>query len=593
MEFDYIRLIIETAVACLIYIAVMGVILLVFKRGWLQEYPREVRTKYLEIHTEVNPKKNWVYILRLLIKKGLALCILVSVMLIVAGTTEYAPLFLVENVIWIPAVWLFITVCEMLVLDMGMIGYCKKMRLPDTAEWNDEYRGIGKKALLDGGLGILFGIVVYCVVFGIMFGAAMLDIKASEERLAQYEEEFGITSNKFTYVESFANSRTKEDKTPTLKVKEWWKDTGEDETIEENDGYLVKEEEEKEKAGLQDVNAGRELVRERPVLKGESLWSIAEGIYGDPFKWAELYEVNKDVIGEDAGCLFKGQILQIPEAEDYDAPYLYSDYETCYRYATDEVFEWEGIEPYIDPDCGYEIQTAMFYYAYPEGEGEQFKICYPRLVSHNGKDVSAVNAGIRERAMRMADELLINRSQELKDNLKYDDRYDIEWTRSTVNYVITYLDENVISVVFQDYTFTGSIYGEYIALRSYVADINTGMRYKNADLLQGTDDMQLANLLYDDMLTQHEDSEFETRMFEVVLTPQLMAETLETNTMIDGRHFMNVFLTKDGVGFGLSYRVGEEVDGSYSIMRGWTKTILLKEQVEAYMTDAPVWGFIM
>ena len=197
MEFDYIRLIIETTAACLIYIVVMGVILLIFKRGWLQEYPREVRTKYLEIHTEVNSKKNWIYVLRLLIKKALALCIFVAVMLAVAGTTEYAPIFLVENVIWIPAIWLFITVCEMLVLDMGMIGHCKKMRLPDTEEWNDEYRRIGKKALRDGGLGILFGIVVYLVVFGVMFAVAMLDIKASEARLAQYEEEFGITSNKF------------------------------------------------------------------------------------------------------------------------------------------------------------------------------------------------------------------------------------------------------------------------------------------------------------------------------------------------------------------------------------------------------------
>lgn len=42
---------------------------------------------------------------------------------------------------------------------------------------------------------------------------------------------------------------------------------------------------------------------------------------------------------------------------------------------------------------------------------------------------------------------------------------------------------------------------------------------------------------------------------------------------------MNIFLNKDGIGFSLSYRVGQKIDGSYSIMRGWTKTILKKEQV--------------
>lgn len=583
IEFDYTRLIIETVAACLIYIAVMGIILWVCGQRWLQEYPYEVRTKYLEMHPEVKSWQNKVYVLKLFIKKVIALCIFVASMLVASQTTDYAPMFILENVIWVPVIWLAITVFEVFVFDMGIIGHCKKVRLRDTEEWNEEYRGICKKALLDGVFGILFGIVVYGVVFGVMFAASMLDIKASEARLAKYKEEWGMTSNVFPYVESFVDSRTKSEKMPTLKVKELG---GE---LEETGGYPKEEKE--EDAGLQDVNAGRELVRERPVLKGESLWSIAEGIYGDPYKWIELYEVNKNVIGEDAGRLYRGQILQIPEQDDCYDRYFYADYETCYADATQEAFQWEGIEPYIDPDCGYEIQTAMFYYTYPEGQGEQFKICYPRLVAHNGKDVSAINAGIRERAMRMADELLVNRSGELTDSLLHDERYSTEWTRSTVNYVITYLDSDVISVVFQDYMFTGSIYGEDIAMRSYVADINTGIRYKNADLLKNTEDMQLADLIFEDMLAQHEDSEFETKLFNVVLTPQLMAETLQTNMMIDGRHFMNVFLTKDGVGFSLSYRVGQDIDGSYSIMRGWTKSILLKEQVEAYMTDAPVWEY--
>lgn len=344
--------------------------------------------------------------------------------------------------------------------------------------------------------------------------------------------------------------------------------------------------EEYPKYQTEDVNSGREIVRERPVLKGESLWSIAEEIYGDPYKWINIYEQNKDVIGEDPGTIYRGQFLEIPE----DNNYFYSDYEKCYEDAIAETFHWEGIEPYIAPDCGYEIQNCIFYYTVPEGEGEQFKICYPKLVAHNGKDVSAVNAGIRERAMKMADELLVNRSQDLSDSLLYDERYSTKWTRSSVNYVITYLDEDVTSVVFQDYMFIGSILGGDISMRTYVADINTGIRYKNEDLLKNMDDLYVANLIYEDMLLQHADSEYETMIFEEVLTPHLMAEALQTNGTIDGRHFMNIFLTKDGIGFSLSYRVGQKIDGSYSIMRGWTKTILINEQVVNYMSDAPVWG---
>ena len=592
IEFDYTRLIVETAITCLLYGIIMTFVLLVFKKGWLQEYPRAVREKYLEMHQDVKIKKNWVYILKLFLKKIIAMSIYIVTMLFVAQTAKYSDIFISENMILVPVIWLVITVFEMLVLDIGIIGHVKKIRLPGTEECSAEYRKVGKKALLDGGLGLLFGIVVYYVMFAVFMIIMTLSIKAEKALIAQYEKELeAMKASSYetapdTYkdlVDSLVVEQEDDEVTGTDSfiglvlndIQDAFNENSKEDTFEEYPEYQT-----------EDVNSSREIVRERPVLKGESLWSIAEGIYGDPYKWMEIYGQNKDIIGGDPGKIYKGQFLQIPE----DNSYFYSDYETCYEDTIAETFHWEGIEPYIDPDCGYEIQNCIFYYTVPEGEGEQFKICYPKLVAHNGKDVSAVNAGIRERAMKMADQLLINRSQELSDSLLYDERYSTKWTRSSVNYVITYLDEDVISVVFQDYMFIGSIFGEDISMRTYVADINTGIRYKNEELLKNMDDLQVANLIYEDMLLQHADSEYDTMIFEEVLTPQLMAEALQTNGDIDGRYFMNTFLTQDGVGFSFSYRVGQEIDGSYSIMRGWTKTILSKEQVLAHMTDAPVWG---
>ena len=588
MEYEITKLIIEGIAIVVLYIITMIVLIAVKKEAWVHEYPDKVREAYLagrQDATEAGKTKRY-YFWKLFVKKTIALGIYIAVMLAVTQTVEYKEVFLTENFIACFIIWPVVTLIEALLLDVLFIGHWKKIRLPGTELLHDGYKGIYIKALKDALQGLAFGVIVLVVLFGITKVAWRMTLneinqdRARHEReLAELRKESADLQERKAILETINDAKEKADE----KADEWLESVKE--FMEETEHF------EEEDSRSQDFNAGCKLVRERPVLEGESLWSIAEGIYGDPYKWTELYEANKDVIGEDAGLLFKGQFLQIPEQDNDYNRYFYTDYETCYQDATAEEFVWEGIEPYIDPDCGYEIQTVMFYYTFPEGEGEQFKICYPRLVAHNGKDVSAVNAGIRERAMRMTDELLINRSDELKDNLLHDDRYSTKWTRSTVDYVITYLDEDVISVVFQEYTFTGSIYGEYIALRSYVGDINTGMRYKNADLLQGTDDMQLANLLFDDMIAQHEDSEFETRLFEVVLTPQLIAETLKTNLMIDGRHFMNLFLTEDGVGFALSYRVGEDVDGSYSIMRGWTKTILDKEQVEAYRADSSVWRY--
>lgn len=49
------------------------------------------------------------------------------------------------------------------------------------------------------------------------------------------------------------------------------------------------------------------------VKSGDTLWKIAEKFYKDGFKWEQIYEYNKDVIGEDPDSLVPGMKLQIPE----------------------------------------------------------------------------------------------------------------------------------------------------------------------------------------------------------------------------------------------------------------------------------------
>lgn len=47
------------------------------------------------------------------------------------------------------------------------------------------------------------------------------------------------------------------------------------------------------------------------VLPGQSLWSIAEEIYGDPYKWITIYSMNV-LLMEDPDLIYPGQILLIP-----------------------------------------------------------------------------------------------------------------------------------------------------------------------------------------------------------------------------------------------------------------------------------------
>lgn len=48
------------------------------------------------------------------------------------------------------------------------------------------------------------------------------------------------------------------------------------------------------------------------VDKGESLWAIAENELGDGKRWKEIYEANKDVIGDNPDLIKPGQELKLP-----------------------------------------------------------------------------------------------------------------------------------------------------------------------------------------------------------------------------------------------------------------------------------------
>jgi len=49
------------------------------------------------------------------------------------------------------------------------------------------------------------------------------------------------------------------------------------------------------------------------VEEGDSFYAIAERVLGDSSRWNELYELNKESVGEDPGRLRVGQSLKIPK----------------------------------------------------------------------------------------------------------------------------------------------------------------------------------------------------------------------------------------------------------------------------------------
>ena len=48
------------------------------------------------------------------------------------------------------------------------------------------------------------------------------------------------------------------------------------------------------------------------VNKGDSLWRIARQQYGDGSLWRQIYEENREVIGENENVISPGQVLALP-----------------------------------------------------------------------------------------------------------------------------------------------------------------------------------------------------------------------------------------------------------------------------------------
>ena len=211
-----------------------------------------------------------------------------------------------------------------------------------------------------------------------------------------------------------------------------------------------------------------------------------------------------------------------------------------------------------------------------------FSINYPIIEGLPNKTVQdLINKEIEKTAMKSRDMMYPEISDSLKDIID-SNSYLLE---SEVDFKISYMDENIISIVFEDYYFLGSVYAEFIDLRTLTFNLKTGEEYKLPEILDISKDF-IKEFRPRMIAESDRDSVFED---EIIFSDESLIKILN-GEVLDGRYSSNFFLSAKGIDIGITYRYRSSDDNI--IQRGYTTTLFSYAEIAKYALPNSIWNMI-
>ena len=188
------------------------------------------------------------------------------------------------------------------------------------------------------------------------------------------------------------------------------------------------------------------------VRRGECLSTIAAQIYGDSSCWNKIYVANKEIIGDDPNYLPAHIYLELPEV-----PEKGMTWEELFEKAGQE-YEFDVFDSYIEDGISYQIEECYYRrntedekYGKWEEQAGKYDICYPQFISLDGKDMTEINETVRMYGMHLAEEMYADPDGIMEKFLSESMFRDVAFCTDTVGYQITYMDDSLLSIVFEHY----------------------------------------------------------------------------------------------------------------------------------------------
>lgn len=273
--------------------------------------------------------------------------------------------------------------------------------------------------------------------------------------------------------------------------------------------------------------------------------------------------------------------------EEFTVPYegdMYGGYYDEEKDDDENVGGIEAIPEYIDERTGYEL-TEESYVLNPEDTETTrtaiaFEIFYPQISGLEDDAVQGkVNEELKNCAMETADNIYFTPTEEIKETV-LGEQYPV--LASYVEYKVTYLSEDIISVVYQDYYYEGSQNHYHLGFRTRNINLDDGSVYEVKDIVK------LNDHFIKDWIEEMRDEADNDKLLKE-LKEKEMKNVLAGDDM-DGVYSDNFFLDKEGIEIGLcfKYPADDENDTGYS----WVTAPFDWDDIREYKTDSSFWSLV-
>lgn len=238
------------------------------------------------------------------------------------------------------------------------------------------------------------------------------------------------------------------------------------------------------------------------------------------------------------------------------------------------------LDAYIDPGAGYEAKERIEEFQSDDASSYlvAYDVKYPEIAGLPENIQNQVNEVLKNCAMETVDKYYANPSEETKEWML---RQQYAIVISQVDYIVSYMDENLLAVAFEDWYSVGNYNSAHIGLRSVIINVNDGTVYEPEDVLEMNRDF--AKMWKREVMSEYGEDEF---------VGACNIDNLVN--MFHGRYESDgirpaLILTEDGVEIGFEYRMpGENAEDT----TGYITVAFEKEDLRPYQKSSEFWKMV-